>query len=118
VKFGMTEFVGSNLSWRRDGVAWILVHGRRRMGRVVPDSKYPSMYRIALPSGRLSDMANLSWTKSLALEAAERELAFEGRRRPAIDPAKCPIKCGVLEGKSSRIDLNTGFDPGVGRGGQ
>jgi len=52
------------------------------MGRVVPDSEYTGMYRIALPSGRLSDMANLSWAKSLALDAAERELVYEASRHP------------------------------------
>lgn len=52
------------------------------MGRVIPDGKYAGMWRIALPSGRLSDMANLSWAKSLALEAAEREVIYEASRHP------------------------------------
>jgi len=31
--------------------------------KIVPDSKYPNMYRIVLPDGRLSDMLNLSRAK-------------------------------------------------------
>jgi hypothetical protein len=58
------------------------------MGRVVPDSAHPGMYRVALSRGRLSGMAPLSWAKSAALEAATRELEYEARHRPAIDPPK------------------------------
>jgi hypothetical protein len=38
--------------------------------------------------GRLSGMAPLSWAKSAVLEAATRELEYEARHRPAIDPPK------------------------------
>ena len=34
--------------------------------KIVPDSKYPNMYRIVLPDGRLSDMLNLSRAKDTA----------------------------------------------------
>jgi hypothetical protein len=81
---------GRHLQWKRDAADWVLFCNRRRMGRVVPDSKYPGMYRIALSRGRLSDMANLSWVKNAALVAAERELEFEARDLAAIDPRKCP----------------------------
>jgi hypothetical protein len=50
----------SALTWRRDGVNWLLLSGKRRMGRVVPDLKWPGMWRSTLSGGRLSDMANLS----------------------------------------------------------
>ena len=78
------------LQWKRDGADWVLLCQRRRMGRVIPDSKYPGMYRIKLSHGRLSDMANLSWAKNAALVAAERELEWEARDIAAIDPRKCP----------------------------
>jgi hypothetical protein len=58
------------------------------MGRVVPDFAHPGMYRVALSRGRLSGMAPLSWAKSAVLEAATRELEYEARVRPAIDPPK------------------------------
>jgi len=34
-------------SWRRDGTAWLLLAGRRRLGRVVPDVQY-AMYRSVI----------------------------------------------------------------------
>ncbi len=63
------------LKWQRAGKSWLLLHGRRRMGRVVPDGKYPGMYRSVIDRGSLSDMANLSWSKDAVLKAALRELA-------------------------------------------
>jgi hypothetical protein len=65
--------------WRRDGADWILIAGRRRFGRVVPDTKYPNMWRSTLSGGRLSDMANLAWSKNAVLVAAEREIEYEAR---------------------------------------
>jgi hypothetical protein len=92
-----------DLTWRREPSGnWILLHKRRRMGRVVPDSKYPGMYRIALSGGRFSDMANLSWAKSLALDAAERDLAYEA----ANTPQKPQQKRGSFRSKSSAIRPN------------
>ncbi len=83
------------LKWQRYGPSWLLLDGRRRMGRVVPDAQYPGMYRSVLDRGRLSDMANLSWSKDAVLKAALRELTWE-RRIPANDPSKCPVKRGSL----------------------
>jgi hypothetical protein len=61
------------LHWKRCGADWLLHCG----GAACPDSKYSGMYRIAPPSGRLSDIANLRWAKSHALAAAEREIDYE-----------------------------------------
>jgi hypothetical protein len=36
---------GAPLIWRRDGADWMLSSGRRRFGRVVPDSKYSLRYQ-------------------------------------------------------------------------
>jgi len=80
----------SGLQWKRDGADWVLFCNHRRMGRVVPDSKYPGMWRSVKPRGRLSDLANLSWAKNAVLVAAERELEWEARDVAAIDPPKCP----------------------------
>ena len=40
--------------------------------RVVPDSTYPGMWRVVLPDGSLSDMANLTWAKDAAFVMADR----------------------------------------------
>jgi hypothetical protein len=91
------------LSWRRDGADWVLFADRRRFGRVVPDAKWPGMWRSTLSGSRLSDMANLSWAKNAVLVAAERELEYEARCKT---PAKCPVNEGVFSGSASPIEQN------------
>jgi hypothetical protein len=99
-----SELIGCDLTWRRDGTDWVLLHKRRRMGRVVPDNEHPGMYRVALSRSRLSDMANLSWAKDAALAAAVRELEWEANHR-ASNPPKRPEKGGVSVVTASSIEL-------------
>jgi hypothetical protein len=66
----------SQLKWRRDGNAWVLLHGRRRMGRVVPGM----------------DDLNLSRAKDRVLAQAVREVAWERAKHPS----KSPVKGGVF----------------------
>jgi hypothetical protein len=80
--------------WTRDGDGWVLKLGRRKLGRVFPDDRYPGMWRSRRADGRLSDMANLSWTKDAVLAVAERD----------IEPAKSPVKHAVFEARSSYVD--------------
>jgi hypothetical protein len=96
----------SRLTWRRDGSDWVLFLDRRRFGRVVPDSKYPNMWRSILSGGRLSDMANLAWAKNAVLVAAEREMEYEARVANA--PPKCPEKRGVFEDTAAPVHLPAG----------
>jgi hypothetical protein len=95
---------GASLIWRRDGADWVLFSGRRRFGRVVPDSKYAGVWRSMLSDGRLSDRANLAWAKNAVLIAAERELEWKDRRRAAIAPPKCPEKTCVFESAASPVE--------------
>jgi hypothetical protein len=94
------------VTWKPVGNGWQLFVKKRRFGRVVPDSKYPGMWRVKLPSGRLSDMASLSWARNAVLGAAERELEFEARQQAATTPSKSQQIGGVFESKSSRSDLS------------
>jgi hypothetical protein len=94
---------GASLIWRRDGADWVLFSGRRRVGRVVADSKYAGLWRSVLSGGRLSDRANLAWAKNAVLMAAERELEWEDRQRAAIAPPKCSEKRGVFESAASPV---------------
>jgi len=71
-------------SWTRDGADWVLKLGRRKVGRVFKDEKYPSMWRSRRADGRLSDMANLTRAKNAVLAAAERDIRY----------AKSPVKEG------------------------
>jgi hypothetical protein len=104
------KFRKPSLSWRRVGGTWLLFADRRRLGRVVPDAIYPTMWRSLKPGGQLSAPANLSWTKNAVLVAAEREIEFEDRHRCATDPPNCPEDGGVFPGSSSLVRQN-------GRGG-
>lgn len=90
----------SPLAWRRDGNDWILLAGRRRFGRVVPDPKYPGMWRSVKSDGRLSDLGNLSWAKNAVLIAAQRELEWEDPNCRAITPSKSQQIAPVFESKS------------------
>jgi hypothetical protein len=105
-----TELIGATLTWKRSGKGWRLFDGKRRFGEVVPDSKYPNMWRIVLSGGRLSDMANLSWARNAVLEAATRELQYEARQREGIDPLFTGHLGGVFEGKPSQSDSGAGED--------
>src|SRR5262249_47318855 len=89
------------LAWRRNGKDWILLVGRRRFGRVVPDSKYRGMWRSVKSDGRLSDLGNLSWAKNAVLVAAERELEWEDPNHRAITPSKSQQIAPDLESRSS-----------------
>ena len=50
-----------------------LIFRRRIVASIVPDSKWPQMWRVSLPSGDLTDMVNLcrarDAARSLALKA-------------------------------------------------
>jgi hypothetical protein len=59
-----------HLQWVRDGAAWVVRNGGTELVRVVPDEKYPGMWRVRSPDGRLSDMANITWAKDAAATMA------------------------------------------------
>ena len=88
----------SQLKWQRHGDKWVLLYRRRRMGRVVPDSANPRIYR-SLKSGDFSDISNLSWAKGAVLAQAIREVAYE----LANYPPKCPVKPGSQKAISSPV---------------
>jgi hypothetical protein len=70
----------SQLKWRRDGTDWILMHCCR-LGRVVPDSQYPSLFRSVKSQG-LSDIATCLRAKDSVLPAAIRDLAWDAATDP------------------------------------
>jgi hypothetical protein len=97
------ELIGASLTWKRAGTGWRLFNKSRCFGDVVPDSKYPNMWRIVLHDGRLSDMANLSWARSAVMDAAVRELAYEARSRGRAFSAE---NGAVFQGKRSLVRRN------------
>jgi hypothetical protein len=57
-----------DLQWKGDALH---LYGKgRAVVRIVSDAKYPQMWRVELPDGRLSDMANRTWAKDAAISIA------------------------------------------------
>jgi hypothetical protein len=54
---------------------------RKVLARVLPDDKYPTMWRIHWPDGEVSDMVNLS-------RARDAARALARRRYPELDQSK------------------------------
>lgn len=99
----MTAF---SLAWRRDGNGWVLLAGRRRFGRVLPEPNHAGMWRSAKTFGRLSDLSNLSHAKNAVLVAAEVELEWEDGQRRAIDPLFTGHSRAVFRAPSSLVRQN------------
>jgi len=95
-----------SLASRKIGKSWQLFAGKRRFGKVMPDS----MWRAPLSGGRLSDMANLSWARKAVLEAAIREIEWE-TRQAAITPSNSQQNGAVFQVASSAMDLNGSGHP-------
>jgi len=53
---------------------------RAPLARAVPDDRYPSMWRIAWPDGRVSDMTNLTRARDAAAAICERGPPARNRR--------------------------------------
>ena len=64
-----------------DGLTLRLKTGRV-LAVVVPDDKWPDMYRVRIPGRDISDMANLSRAKDAAIS-----LALAGLREPDAEAA-------------------------------
>ena len=64
---------------RRHLMKWkentLLVGGQKSGYSVVPDEKYPGMWRVQSPDGTLSDMVNLTRAKDAARSICESWLA-------------------------------------------
>jgi hypothetical protein len=93
-----------SLVWRKTTRGWRLFAGKRHFGDVVPDAKYPGMWRSILSGDRLSDMANLSWARNVVLEAAVREIEWD--QQAAQDPTFIRDSGAVFQAASSHSDLS------------
>lgn len=64
------DYRARHLEWKGD---W-LYFGKRKLVRIVVDQKYPSMWRVELPDGRLTDMVNRTRAKDAAMSTGLRIL--------------------------------------------
>jgi hypothetical protein len=72
-----------DLTWKDDG---LYLGGKGKpVVTIVPDEKYPSMWRVELPDGRLTDMVNRTRTKDAAQSIALSIL--NGRRGEELSRA-------------------------------
>ena len=53
----------AQFEWKGDD----LHYGHRKLMRIVRDQKYPNMWRIEFPDGKLSDMVNRTRAKDAAM---------------------------------------------------
>jgi hypothetical protein len=57
-----------SLEWKGDGLH---LHGKGKpIVTIVPDGKYPNMWRVCHPDGRLTDMVNRTRAKDAAVSIA------------------------------------------------
>jgi hypothetical protein len=92
-----------------------LLYGRARrpLATVVPDTRWPDMWRIAWPDGQLSDMVNLTRAKDAAVAIAER--GPPGRLRKLL---RWEIVC-IEDGRAAPlVDLNAPPAPSIDPGQQ
>jgi hypothetical protein len=85
------------------GGDWRLFHERRLVGRVVPDTTHPGVWRVKLPGG-VSDMVNFSRAKDAARLLAIRQM--ERNRNAAEIEKKVVRNQGAFSRPSSPMRLN------------
>lgn len=71
--------ISGKWAWKGDRL-WL--NGRYSKFSVVPDAKYPTMWRVRFPDGTLSDMVNRTRAKDAALTLLGR--LQDGGQRPAL----------------------------------
>ena len=75
----MRTYARTELSWKGND----LCLGRHRVAGIVPDGRWPAMWRVCRPDGSLSDMVNLTRAKDAAVSIALRELNMPSARLTA-----------------------------------
>jgi hypothetical protein len=103
-------------NFRRDAV-WQdnqLIFRCRTVATIIPDQKWPRMWRVQLPNGHITDMVNLTRAKDAALTlayanaASEIERGLHGSARPrAITPASAR-NFGSRQIRSSKAIVESG----------
>jgi hypothetical protein len=80
------KFNRSLYQWQQSGTGWKLMRSGDVVAEVVPDVKFPTMFRIKVPGMQPSDMVNLSRAKDGALSLADavRDGRIRGAQAPCI----------------------------------
>ena len=114
----MSRVIGRrDLTWRRERDSTLVLcraGSRAILAQIVSDRVYPSMWRVKMPAGKLSDMTNLTRAKdaamSIALAILNREQKVQETASEA--PPTAPNDCeglsdleAVLAGPEPRLDM-------------
>ena len=70
--FGYSDF-----KWKGNK---LLVANKNTGAKILPDAKWPGMFRVEFPPGTLSDTANLTRAKDAAISIIAQHLNSEARR--------------------------------------
>jgi hypothetical protein len=101
----MSTYKSHNLSWRGNDLRCA---GKTVVG-IAPDRTYTGMWRVVLPDGRLSDMANRARAKDAAMTIAlglnsDREETASGD--PSARFVRKPLGGRVSKSRFENIDRN------------
>jgi hypothetical protein len=106
-----------DLTWHRerDGTLALCRNGSSEiLARVVADHVYPGMWRVKMPSGKLSDMTNLVRAKDAAMSVAlailnreqkAQETASEAPPTAPNDFEALSVLEAVFAGPGARLDM-------------
>src|SRR5260370_38476329 len=87
----MRLYPAQSLEWKGDGLH---LDGKGKAPvTLVPDDKWPNMWRVRCPGGRLSDMANRVWAKDASITIALRLL--NGKEKATEAPYRRSAAEGV-----------------------
>jgi hypothetical protein len=109
------RFHGAIYRWLRTSGSSRLSRRGRIIAEVVPDERYPSMFRVKLLGRPISDMVNLSRAKDAALRLADHALQPSPMRRRA-PPMRSDVGAATtLAAAVRRIGVPTKRKIGDGR---
>ena len=101
-----------DLTWHReqDGTLALCRTGSRTiLARIIADRVYPSMWRVKMPLGNLSDMTNLVRAKDAAMSIALAILNCEQKAQETASeaPPTAPNEflAAVLASPGARLDM-------------
>ena len=79
------RYGGVTYQWRPVGGRWQLMHAGTCVIEVIPDGRYPYMYRLKFTDGSISDMVNDAVKLSLSEDAEDLAAFDERKREPNLD---------------------------------
>jgi hypothetical protein len=96
------RFHGAVYQWQRGAEGLELRRSHSVVAEVVPDERYPSMFRVELPGRSISDIVNLARAKDAALRLADHAL----QTRPRCAVGRPPMRSD--EGAATTLASDVG----------